>query len=402
MTPQEKTEKFIKSFIKELTGFYSFVGNSTKEIFEITRSMSYKENLQILAKSPMEPYRSRTVEEIKELLNKETEKCIDEGAESYQRPYLSQVAKNYVYAKYAAKEVKRLLFREIFGDANFMEGNCTATPMKILTKWQNNTFKLLLSNPLSYLSKNGSNRDIKPGNLKKLIEKTKEIKLNWICQQNKLQNSPEDLYLRKLLTILSQRSVHDDTRNLIEKIEKIAFKRTQKQEEKQRKHEEFSIQQLLHFLAKDLSDKDKINIVNPKIFVEKVKKIRPNFVYETDSEHNISQIFSEKKVEKGALVVIVTEKSCSDKKGQQEERRKPVITPVSPSDMTRGHMVVCSGFDDKTEEPLFISFDDERINVKLSPRRQICGYVIDLSRIIKTEAATQQAALIKEKTVRLM
>ncbi len=396
MTPQEKTEKFIKSFIKDLTEVYNFVDKSTKALFEVTRSLSYKENLQILAKSPMEPYRSRSTEEIKDLLNKETEQSIDESGESYQRPDLTLVVKNYVYAKYAANEVKRLLFFEIFGNAHFMEGNCTATPMNVLTKKQTNNLRLLLTNPLNYLSKNGPNRDISPGSFRKLVEKIKEIKLNWVCQQNKIQGSQEDLYLKKLLTILSRHSVRDDSSELIEKIEKIACKRAQKREE-------FSVQRLLSFLVKNLPDENKyIDPVNPKNLVETIKRITPNFVYETDEEHNISQIFSEKKVEKGALVIIVMKKDCSDKKGTKEKQKKDVVTPGSPNNMTSGHMVVCSGFDKQTGEPLFISFDHERINVKLSPMRQLCGYVINLPKIIETEYTAQQEAFIKKNVGKIM
>ena len=140
---------------------------------------------------------------------------------------------------------------------------------------------------------------------------------------------------------------------------------------------------------------DKNIYVNPIKLIEYLKKTQPDFVYETDEEHDFAQLFSEKEIKKGALIVISLEKDFYDEQVQYD-------VPQRPDEMVRGHMLVCSRLATQQNgkiEPVCISFDDERLNYILSPRRQ-CGYVIDLPKIIQFKYQELQNLLCRRENVK--
>lgn len=350
ITPEEKTEKFINNFLQRLDKVYTFVDGCTEELACITRGLSYEQNLQILCKSPIEPNRSRTEKEIQEYIQ-------TESAES--DPPLSE---NEFLALRAADEVKRLLFREIYGNAQFDEGNCTSIPLQTLMDSHNNAFKFLLSNPLSHLSKSIIASD------SPLVKKIKEIKLGWIYQQYDLK-SPD---LKELLKKLSEIDNNDE-----EKVKDLQQK-IQEEYQKSKTTDQRSsfLTSFLKTLVMALSEDERyVNPANPNQLVRKMEKIAPQFMYKTDNNHNLTAVFSEHNIKRGALVIVVLKK----KEGFDKEN-------MSPEDMTHGHMLVCTGFEeqaDGTIEPLYTSFDYERRNHKLSEHRKKCGYVIDLAGLVQ-------------------
>ena len=67
-------------------------------------------------------------------------------------------------------------------------------------------------------------------------------------------------------------------------------------------------------------DERYINPANPNQLVRKMEKIAPQFVYKTDNNHNLTAVFSEHNIKRGALVIVVLKK----KEGFDKENMSPI------------------------------------------------------------------------------
>lgn len=206
-TSSQKTETVINAWLDDLNQqIYDFVINTDKDLFDITRAISERTsellsknptlstlinslNFQILANSPIKPWKSRSTLSIAKELLKRAKKRAQTPEHLTKTEKLQLMSR--VCSERASYEITRLLLRDIYGNTGFGSGNCTAIPMQtLLMHGRNSPYKFLIHNPLQHLSNAGIQL---PANM---MDTIREHKLRWLYQQLGLQDKPEHVEIK--------------------------------------------------------------------------------------------------------------------------------------------------------------------------------------------------------------